>query len=575
MYEIPTQYRPSNPYDLARWEQQGLRYRLLTGQHRDDVIAEIRAMFGQNISADLSSHPDLSRNSFRMIWQQLSTAYIEQPTVTLDGYEGDLSAILTSKLWPIRATLDLWALSIRESLIRIDWSTERGQITYRPVSPDTIRAMRAMPGQPDEPGMLEEIRPRETADGQMVWTIETWDVRDPSAPVFKIETINRQNQRQDVTEQFSPELVGQYPYIINGVAVLPYILIHAEVGHKLWGHHEGSEIEAGALRLMGLMSHWCEGYQSSAYPQRYAVDITTQAGITRNYAGHQIEVIPTDHKSILKFKSDGPGGGQIGQYSPAMEPASAAEALTHYEKGLAIFAGLNPSDLQVTQGQSGYAIVVSRDGMRRQQQRLEPARLEADQKLMALAAKMANAYASPSPGLPEDPESYQIEYGSIGESAQEQKVKLEAIKMQMELGLMSRVDAYREIHPQCESDEDAVSKLIDIDKLSQILRAGSPDDMAPDDMVPDDMAPEIEEAPPAALPADVDKAADTALNGAQVQAAMGIVVAVSEGTLPRDAAMGMLAEFFNLGSAQAAAIMGSVGKGFEPPPLPALSTPQE
>ena len=84
-YEIPTQYRPSNPYDLARWVQQGLRYRLLTGQHRDDVIAEIRAMFGQNISADLSIHPDLSRNSFRMIWQQLSTADIAQPPVTLAG----------------------------------------------------------------------------------------------------------------------------------------------------------------------------------------------------------------------------------------------------------------------------------------------------------------------------------------------------------------------------------------------------------------------------------------------------------------------------------------------------------
>ena len=497
MYEIPTQYRPDNAYDLQRWEQQGLRYRLLTGQHRDDVIKEIRQMFGQNISADLTIHPDLSRNSFRMIWQQLSTAYIEQPTVTLDGYECDLSAIITSKLWPIRATLDLWALSIRESLIRVDWHTDTNQISYRPVSPDTIRTMRALPGKPDEPGMLEEIRPRETANGEMIWTIETWDIRNQQAPVFKIETINAQNERQDVTEQFAPELVGQYPYIINGIACLPYVLIHAEVGHKLWGFHEGSEIEAGALRLMGLMSHWCEGYQSSAYPQRYAVDITTQAGITRNYAGHQIEVIPTDHKSILKFKSDGPAGGQIGQYSPAMEPASAAEALTHYEKGLAIFAGLNPSDLQVTQGQSGYAIVVSRDGMRRQQKRLEPARLEADKNLMALAAKMVNAYAVPSPQLPEDPEAYQIEYGSIEESAQEQKAKLEAIKMQMELGLMSRVDAYRELHPQCDSDEQAVSKLIDIDRMAQILAQSEPANQAPAPAVEqtEDQGPPI--APPA------------------------------------------------------------------------------
>ena len=568
MYQIPTQYRPSNPYDLARWEQQGLRYRLLTGQHRDDVIAEIRAMFSQNISADLSIHPDLSRNSFR-IWQQRSTAYIEPPTVTLEGDDGDLSAIIGHKLWPMRSTLDLWALAIRESLIRLDWSTDTGKISYRPVSPDTIRTMRAMPGKPDEPGMLEEIRPREIPGGGMIWTIETWDVTDPSAPVFKIETINKQNQRQDVTEQFAPELVGQYPYIINGEAVLPYVLIHAEISHRLWNHHEGTELEQGALRCQGLWSHWSEGFQSSAYPQRYVVDVSTQAGITRSYAGHQIEVIPTDHKSILKFKSDGPGSGQIGQYSPAMEPASAAEALATYERGLAQFAGLNPSDLQISQGaMSGYAIVVSRDGQRRQQQRLEPARMEADQRILAMAAKMANAYASPSPGLPEDPAAYDIDYAGIGESAQEQKLKLEAIKMQIEMGLMSRVEAFRVMNPQAESDEEAVRALIDIDRMSQILQTGTPDESAADDVMADEV-PDMEQAPQTDLPADVDKAADTALNGAQVQAAMGIVVAVSEGTLPRDAAMGMLAEFFNLGSAQAAAIMGSVGKGFEPPAPPA------
>ena len=338
--------------------------------------------------------------------------------------------------------------------------------------------------------MLEEIRPRETASGEMVWTIETWSVLDPSAPVFKIEIINRHNQRQDVTEQFAPELVGQYPYVINGVPVLPYILIHAEVGHSLWSHHEGTELEAGALRCQGLWSHWSEGFQSSAYPQRYAVDITTQAGITRNYAGHQIEVIPTDHKSILKFKSDGPGGGQIGQYSPTMEPASSAEALATYERGLAQFASLNPTDLQTTQSaMSGYAIVVSRDGQRRQQKRLEPARREADQKILALAAKMANAYATPSPGLPEDPADYDIDYSAINESAQERKLKLEAIKMEMELGLMSRVEAYRQIHPQCESDEQAVGKLVDIDRMTQILAQSESANQAPQS--------EAEEPPPA------------------------------------------------------------------------------
>jgi hypothetical protein len=61
-----------------------------------------------------------------------------------------------------------------------------------------------------------------------------------------------------------------------------------------------------------------------------------------------------------------------------------------------------------------------------------------------------------------------------------------------------------------------------------------------------------------------EKLADTALNGAQVVAAMTIVQSVAEGTLPRDAGLSMLSEFFNLPRDAAERIMGSVGRGFRP-----------
>lgn len=68
------------------------------------------------------------------------------------------------------------------------------------------------------------------------------------------------------------------------------------------------------------------------------------------------------------------------------------------------------------------------------------------------------------------------------------------------------------------------------------------------------------------------KAQDTALNGAQVTAALQIVQAVASGSLPRDSGVSMIAEFFNLAPERAERIMGSVGKGFTPkeptPPAP-------
>ena len=54
--------------------------------------------------------------------------------------------------------------------------------------------------------------------------------------------------------------------------------------------------------------------------------------------------------------------------------------------------------------------------------------------------------------------------------------------------------------------------------------------------------------------------ASTALNGAQVTAALGIVELVASGQMPRDAAITQIQTFFNLTEDQAVGILGSVGK---------------
>lgn len=62
---------------------------------------------------------------------------------------------------------------------------------------------------------------------------------------------------------------------------------------------------------------------------------------------------------------------------------------------------------------------------------------------------------------------------------------------------------------------------------------------------------------------DVQK---TALNGAQVQAAIEIVQLVVSGQMPRDAAIGQLMQFFQLDQQQAESVLGSAGQGFTPEP---------
>ena len=61
-----------------------------------------------------------------------------------------------------------------------------------------------------------------------------------------------------------------------------------------------------------------------------------------------------------------------------------------------------------------------------------------------------------------------------------------------------------------------------------------------------------------------DKAQDTALNGAQVTAAQGIVESVAQGQLPRETGIQMLVNFFNIPGDVASKLMGTVGQSFKP-----------
>lgn len=470
MYTVPSYLKPENQDDRDRWAEQSLRYRMLTGAHIEDLRDELRRLFAREIAADLEFHPDMSRNPLRMIVQQLANAYAEPPKVTTEDPDADLSAIISARLWSQQQQTEMLTLGINEAVVRLDWPYWSGadRVSYRVIAPDVV-VMRPDPSRPDQPIAVEELRARAKPNtGENVWTWEVWDISNPENPVFRIDVVDDRGMRRDATAEFAPELVERYPYHgPDGMPILPYVLYHSTVGGSLWNYRTGTELVRGSLRLAALWSHWCDGYQNCSHPQRIALDVDTQAGITKNIGGVSVDVVPIDRKSILKFRSTGPGSGSISSLTPAMEPKSAAEALRVYETGLAVYAGLNPSDLQVTQAQSGYSIVVSRAGMRRRMRAVEPAFRMSDQLLMSTAAKMANAYSGSN--LPTEPEAYTITYQGVSESPEEIKQRAEMVRTELDMGLISRVDALRTLHPEIDSDEKAIERLLRIDRLSEIL----------------------------------------------------------------------------------------------------------
>ena len=480
MYSAPSHIQPESQEDKDRWSEQALRYRLLTGAHIEDLRDELRKLFAREIAADLEFHPDMSRNPLRMIVQQLANMYQESPKVQTEDREQDLSPIVTPRLFPLQQQTEMLTLGINEAVVRVDWEWWRGatEATYRPVSPDLIVA-KPDPARPDQPICVEELRHRTKPDTfEKCWTWDVYDVTDSQNPVFRIDAISDKGTRYDATNEFAPDLVGSYPYMHDGLPVLPYVVYHKRIGAGLWNYRDGIELVRGSLRLAALWSHWCDGYQSCAHPQRYALDVDSQAGITRSIGGVSVDVVPIDRKSILKFRSAGPGTGSIGALPVSMEPRSAAEALKTYSHGLAVYAGLNPSDLQTTQAQSGYAIVVGREGMRRVMKAREPSFKASDRLLLATAAKLANSYGGHS--LPTEPGDYTIEYRGAKESDTERKARAELVRAELDMGLISKVDALRALHPEIESDEEAIERLLRVERLSQILNTPAAGDQQPE-----------------------------------------------------------------------------------------------
>lgn len=114
------------------------------------------------------------------------------------------------------------------------------------------------------------------------------------------------------------------------------------------------------------------------------------------------------------------------------------------------------------------------------------------------------------------------------------------------LGIGPKVEAEVELHDE---EDDAMA-------MAEEVSAETPQAAAPEESV-------AAAATEAGVPASA-----VAMNGAQVQAAQGIVTAVAKGELPRDTGVAMLVQFFNMPADAADAMMGEVGRGFT------LATPE-
>jgi hypothetical protein len=289
----------------------------------------------------------------------------------------------------------------------------------------------------DLPGMLAETV-QYRVGGVSLWCYDVWSTSGEHR-IIAAQSAGGYAMKQDVTAE-----AGGAPMVLdaNGSPVIPYALYHASRTGYLWDAYEGIEVVEGTLAIGVLWSMWRHVVRSASWPQRYAAGVVV-AGAQEAPDDSGRSQITTDPATVLmlEMSAEDRQSPVIGQWDAGGDPKQLAEAIMSYESRIeAAFGHVAAVSRKSGDPRSGYALAVSREEQRDAARRLEPQFRRGDLELLRIVAALVTA-RTPDDPLPES--GWSISYQSLPPSQSE----IDGILTRVDGGLMSRVDAYIELHP--------------------------------------------------------------------------------------------------------------------------------
>lgn len=443
--------QPVSAEDQARWEEEDLRHRIMTGRWRADAADEVRAFFHPEVAKNMrADRPDITLNPLRLYAQETAVLYLEPPLVSLEGEHDELTEALPVGHWAHMDEINRNVNALNDVLLRIDWIDDKPK--SRMVLPNFVTAI-ADPKDPTQPIAVRELRWRDL-DDESLWTWETWDRRDPDKPIFKIEAVDEKGVVTDITDRAWDGPEGAYPYTDDDGAIPVYTSYHKRIQAGLWNPYEGRELVTGTLRTAAYRTFWGHGFRNASWPKNYGIDVEVIG--TKNDGG--IRRIIEDPTTYTMFRRTNAGGG-IGQLTSHLDPMTGMQALMAYVASLATFAGLSASDVTVESRSpsSGASLTVQRESLRRVQRRQAAPFRASDQLSLSAMARMSNAFGSTN--LPTEPSDYSIGYIPIGQTPAELTASIARVDAMIERGVAGPVQVLRTFRPELSADA-AIRELV-------------------------------------------------------------------------------------------------------------------
>jgi len=442
---------PRDPWEARRWTESRRRWRMLTGEWREDLQDRITRDLG-SVRAEAIGVPDLSSNVLASVSRQLSILHDEEPKVhhaDADSADRVLDAMHDAGWVPTMQTFVADLVALRDAPMRVDvgGDADDPMLRFRPIRPDLCIAWSKAVA-PDVAVGIREAR--KARDGRWYW--EVLDVSDPANPRYFAETPEGDDISVAVLGgSFSGEA---YPYRDeNGDPFLPVWLYHAAKRPYLWDYATGIEVVEGTIQAGVAMSFWMHTLRSASWPQRYMLGAEPDGAdySDENSDGRGRRDIVADPAAVLILHpmDTTQGGAQIGQWDTSADVGAMLDAVIRYEQRVATFAGISASDFlrQSGDARSGYALSISQSGKRQAARKLEPTVKEGDEHVVAICAKLLNLWSrrDGGDGLRLAEYGYEVEYTSLQLTPEEIAAKRESVLALLDRGLITPAEARAEL----------------------------------------------------------------------------------------------------------------------------------
>ena len=441
---------PGDAEERDRRSHAAKRRRILTGQWAADLRAAVEAFFSAETAQMLDGTLDRSKNVLGRTATEIAVQYHRAPLVSAeDGDEASVESFAErmeeAGFWQLAQDNQRMTWGVREGLMRLDYVLPRGRLQLRSVPVDLVFIESDIQS-PDEPIRVTEARVRSIARGGKArdrWTWDVVDISDAADPTYRVLLPPADPNSNDDPEDITEEILGgefdgpAFPWRIEGVPVLPYLLYHARRTGRLWDPWRNSELVEGTLRVGVYYTHLGFLIRDCAHPQRWLADAVIDGTEEKGSGAGKRKEVHVNPASILTLRSTGVGGIQSGQWEAGADPERVQLTIREYERSILLDAGLETDDTQRNGApQSGWAIALKRSSVREKQMEMEPNFRQVDEFMMSLAAALLNEHEAA--GLPES--GWSITYRGLPLSPVEVETRTKQAMSDIELGIASPVD---------------------------------------------------------------------------------------------------------------------------------------